>query len=752
MKQVFDQKTLREIENQCTQDQPANCATTCPVHVDGRALCDAIKEEDFSKALQVFQPSATFGRIVSSVCEAPCEAGCKLSELNSGINIRRLEQASVMYGQYNQKKRFFISKKNKKTAVIGEDLFCLSAAYELAKKGYDVDVFSEYITLGEGLDETLKGRVSREDILADMDIFKDMPVVFHFNHAPTKENVEEILTTHEAVVLETKIFASLFADGKIDAQTLQTSVDKIFTRKETSLPIIGAIADGKKAATTVDRTLQGVSVLEGRKNEGSYETTLYTSLDGVAPDKPVVPKGKEYTQEEAFEEAQRCIHCECLECVKGCAYLKHYKSYPKKYVREIYNNLSIAAGHHTANTMINSCALCGQCKNICPFGLDMSMVCHLARQTMVETAKMPPSAHEFALLDMEHANGEEYFLAKHQSGTDKSSYLFFPGCQFGAIAPQTLQAIYADLSGRLKGGVGLMLGCCGIMANWAGEEAMFDLTLQKLKEQWEELRKPMIVTACTMCNRVFEEFTEMKTVTIWQVLKEIGLPPGVTATSLEKAAIFDACGARDDEESRKIVRDIARQLGYEVHDLKYNHETSPCCGYGGLAAFANRQVAREMTDFAAGLDEAPYLTYCINCRDRVGREKSANHVLELIYGKDDTDSPSLSQRRYNRAKVKKQLLEEVWKESVMEKQNEIQITLHEGVEALLDERMILEEDIIKVIEQAEKTKCAILDRKTNHLIASRRVGNVTFWVEYEKENEQYRIYRAYSHRMMVEEA
>lgn len=134
MKQIFDQKTLREIESQCTQDQPANCTATCPVHVDGRALCDVIKEGNFSKALQLFQPNVLFNRIVSIACEAPCEAGCKLSELQGGIHIRRLERASVVYGQYNQKKRFFISKKNKKTAVAGDDLFCLATAYELAKK------------------------------------------------------------------------------------------------------------------------------------------------------------------------------------------------------------------------------------------------------------------------------------------------------------------------------------------------------------------------------------------------------------------------------------------------------------------------------------------------------------------------------------------------------------------------------------------------------------------------------------------
>ena len=50
-----------------------------------------------------------------------------------------------------------------------------------------------------------------------------------------------------------------------------------------------------------------------------------------------------------------------MECVKACEYLKHYGRYPRKYVREVYNNLSIVKGTRFANKLINSCALCGLC-------------------------------------------------------------------------------------------------------------------------------------------------------------------------------------------------------------------------------------------------------------------------------------------------------------------------------------------------------------------------------------------------------
>ena len=67
-----------------------------------------------------------------------------------------------------------------------------------------------------------------------------------------------------------------------------------------------------------------------------------------------------------MDEAKRCLQCECLECVKVCAYLERFGAYPKKYAREIYNNESIVMGTRQANKLINSCSLCGLCEEVCP--------------------------------------------------------------------------------------------------------------------------------------------------------------------------------------------------------------------------------------------------------------------------------------------------------------------------------------------------------------------------------------------------
>ena len=87
----------------------------------------------------------------------------------------------------------------------------------------------------------------------------------------------------------------------------------------------------------------------------------------------------------------------------------------------------------------------------------MAHVCHIARQNMVSTDKMPLAPHEFALMDMLFSNGDA-FLCRPQPGFERCRYVFFPGCQANAIRRSRLAA-YLDLCARLTARVALMLGC-----------------------------------------------------------------------------------------------------------------------------------------------------------------------------------------------------------------------------------------------------------------------------------------------------
>lgn len=105
---------------------------------------------------------------------------------------------------------------------------------------------------------------------------------------------------------------------------------------------------------------------------------------------------------------------------------------------------------------------------------------------------MPPSAHEFALMDMAYSQGDAFALARHEPGRNESAHLFFPGCQFCASAPGQVVRVYDHLRVGLSDGVGLMLDCCAAPALWAGRQDLFEPALARFREKWAAMGSPRI--------------------------------------------------------------------------------------------------------------------------------------------------------------------------------------------------------------------------------------------------------------------
>ena len=732
-KRLFTKEELEQVESLCVHEQPAYCNAACPLKLDTKAMMAAVAAGDFTRALALYDKITPFPHILSAGCEAPCEGMCKLCALGEGVAIRELESAAVCYGEMPRKKGF-LRKKTKKCAVFGVDLFSLFLAGELVKKMYPVTVYTQYADASAMIDACIPA-LSREVRQATVNTLAKMDIRFVWNADLADAYGQDYDLKCACFETAQKLHPGLCVD---DAVMVAREFNLITGKTE---GVLGAAFGAKKAALSADRMAQNLDPSNTRGEEGSVDTRLYTNLDGISPSVriPVVDK------DSAIAEAKRCIQCHCDECIKGCAYLQHYNKFPRILTREIYNNVSIIMGDHMMNKPINACSLCGQCSVLCPNGYDMAEVCHMARQNLVATGKMSLAVHEFALLDMAFSN-DEGFLCRKQPGFDRCKYVFFPGCQATAIAPATVRAAYLDLCNRLEGGVALILGCCGAICDWAGRYEMQEATVRFLDEKLVELGNPTVIAGCPTCKK---ELSRHQTMGIWEVLEKIGLPE--KAKRMDKPiAVHDACGARGDHATQESIRRIAESLGCAVRDTQYERDQSPCCGYGGLTQYTNREVAKKMTDKCLERSDLPYLSYCMACRDRFAREgRESMHLLELVYGTSADCCPDISAKRYNRLSLKQQLLKEVWDEEV--EAVDLGFTIEYTPEAMemMDDRMILQSDVVRVLQSLQETGEAILDGDTGLCITRARLGNVTFWVKYTETETGYLVHRAYSHRMKV---
>ena len=735
-KQLFSKEELEERESLCVHEQPAYCNAACPLKLDTKAMMAALAAGDFTKALALYEKITPFPHILSAGCEAPCEGKCKLCSLGEGVSIRELEKAALRYGE-RTKKRGLLRKKTKKAVIFGADLFSLFLAGELAKKMYPVTFYCTEADAAQ-LIAACAPNLSTEIQEAAAADLKKADIRFEWNTNPT-EMYAEAAEKYDLVCASFRVAEQLYPGLAVDEAVMVYREQKLITGKTDG--VLGAAFGAKKAALSADRLAQNLDPSNTRGEEGSVETRLYTNTEGVIPSSRI----SVVDQESAIEEASRCIHCHCDECIKGCAFLQHYNKFPRILTREIYNNVSIIMGDHMMNKPINACSLCGQCSVLCPNGYDMAEICKLARENMVYTGKMSLAPHEFALMDMVFSN-DEAFLCRKQPGYETSKYVFFPGCQATAIAPATVRAAYLDLCSRLDGGVSLVLGCCGAICDWAGRYEMYEDTVKFLDDKLAELGNPTIIAGCPTCKK---QFSRHETAGIWEILEHIGLPEKAKRDH-RPIAIHDACGARGDQETQDSIRRIAECLGCAVEETEYSGDKSPCCGYGGLTQFTNREVAKKMTDKCLERSDLPYLSYCMACRDRFAREgRESMHLLELVYGTSADHCPDISAKRYNRLSLKNELLKEVWNEEVTAMDLGFTIDYTPDALDMMDDRMILKSDVTRVLQSLRETGEAILDEETGLIVTRARLGNVTFWVKFTETDTGYLVHRAYSHRMTI---
>ena len=772
----MDQQELRDLEYRCIQEEAPWCAAACPLHVNGRALTAHVAAGRWTDAWKVLQKHMPLPGILGRICDAPCQARCKRGEAGEAIRIGALERACVQTETPAQTVRPLPSK-GKTVAIAGAGLGGLTAAWDLARKGYAVTVFEEGNLPGDVLRRRhsllLPADVIDAEIARLTQIGVSVEPVADLKEeafaARCVEAFDAVYLDIDAIGLDAVKDRQWMGDGdddhilQIEDATGLTGQAKVFAIAPTLSPVMQA-AGGRRAAVTMDRFLQSVSLTAGRDREGPFDTRLHTSLAGVAPLSAVAmaDPAKGYSQGEAMAEAQRCLQCQCLECVKVCAYLETYGAYPKKYARQIYNNLSIVLGEHPANKMINSCSLCGLCQQVCPNDFPMQDLCLTARRAMVEKDKMPPSAHEFALMDMAFSQSERFSLARHQPGCRASAQVFFPGCQLCASAPGQVEAVYGHLWRSLPDGVGLMLGCCGAPAHWAGQTDAFAEQAGHLEAQWDELGQPRMILACATCLQMFKTHLPMVPVAaLWTVLE--AHPPALRAPlSAGPLAVHDPCTTRHEGSVQADVRHLLQRCGAAIEELNLGGIETECCGFGGLMQMANPDLARDVVRQRAGRSPSDYVTYCAMCRDNLAATgKRVIHLLDLYFPVDGYPDPALrprpgwSQRQENRARLKAHLLKRLWNEapdtmSEEEKRYQaIHLEIASETAEMLDRRRILVEDLQLVIHHAETSGDRLFHPPSGHYKAAYAPYKVTFWVEYSVLENGFRVHNAYAHRMEV---
>ncbi len=186
------------------EDLRAPCQAACPVGTNAGLYVSLIAEGRYDEAFQVAAETNPFPSICGRVCTAPCEAACRRNEFDEPIAIRDLKRFASDHRDFERRSippaRIM---RQKRVAIVGAGPTGLSAAYYLARRGYQVRVFDAMPVAGGmmaiGIPEH---RLPRVELNRDINAIRELGVEIVLNTAIGRDlTLRSLQDNFDAVLL-----------------------------------------------------------------------------------------------------------------------------------------------------------------------------------------------------------------------------------------------------------------------------------------------------------------------------------------------------------------------------------------------------------------------------------------------------------------------------------------------------------------------------------------------------------------------
>jgi NADPH-dependent glutamate synthase beta subunit-like oxidoreductase/ferredoxin len=336
------------------------CQVTCPARMNIPLMIRQISAGKIRDAIATVKKDIALPAVLGRICPKPCERACRRAVFDEAVSICLLKRyvADKDLQSGNPYLPVCKPRQGKRVAIVGAGPAGLAAAYYLQQDGYDCTVFDEHEKPGGMLRYAVPQNQLSADVLeAEVALIEKLGVEFQ-----ARTRIGEVLSLEE---LRRDFDAVFVAVGElkqgdaawiglevkncnivVDSRTYQTSLPGIFAGGDAVRKrrlTVRAVADGKEAAVSISQYLSGQVITGptelfnthiGKLQEGEIEK--FVASAGKASRLMPLQEGSGFADEQASEEAGRCLHCDCrkAEDCKLRQYAKEYKAKPGRYKSE----------------------------------------------------------------------------------------------------------------------------------------------------------------------------------------------------------------------------------------------------------------------------------------------------------------------------------------------------------------------------------------------------------------------------------
>ena len=176
----------------------APCEYNCPIKIPTQKRFSLLRKGEIKKALELVLEYSPFpASVCGQVCPNLCLNNCSRGNFDEPLDVKTLGTLS---------KDIKVSPvkitQTQKVAIIGSGVAGISCAWQLAKKGYKVDIYEQDDKIGGKLAQVIpEERLSKEILDTELERFKNIGVNIHTSVKITNELFENLEKDFDAVVL-----------------------------------------------------------------------------------------------------------------------------------------------------------------------------------------------------------------------------------------------------------------------------------------------------------------------------------------------------------------------------------------------------------------------------------------------------------------------------------------------------------------------------------------------------------------------
>jgi len=184
-KKILTPNLAIEEASRCLLCYDAPCSSACPSGTDPAKFIRSLRFRNLKGAVETIRANNPLGGICARVCPYNnyCEGACSRSGIDKPIRIGELQRYLTDYEQSIEMKVLDKVELNKeKVAIIGSGPSGLSAAADLAQKGYNVTIFEEKQVPGGWLSYGIPPQRLPQDVVEnEINYIRELGVEFKTN-------------------------------------------------------------------------------------------------------------------------------------------------------------------------------------------------------------------------------------------------------------------------------------------------------------------------------------------------------------------------------------------------------------------------------------------------------------------------------------------------------------------------------------------------------------------------------------------